>query len=353
VAPPPVSQAVAPETVTSQSVRLTPHAENVTGSTGDIYLDASQESGLYPSYGVWLASHAQNASLAMKMPTTSGSEALSVYANQSEIMRVVSNGWIRAKDAGAFFSGRTDYHESSSIAGNTVHSVHILNPRDSTGNANSMVNFFDASSDNETLSPPSVKYRAFTMGAYNQSDVNFMSVFHYHYQGGNAYHFRAYSNAEAKDTFWVKPAGGGANGQTNTSADMYVSGNVGIGTTLPSASLEIFDNNGSNPTTAAITTAGRKGGMLLLGSSALGSSGSGGAVLFGGYGPNQMFAAVKGLMTNGAGNTVGDLAFSTRNATTDAALTERVRILANGNVGVGTATPGSPCRAATLPSAAA
>ena len=47
------------------------------------------------------------------------------------------------------------------------------------------------------------------------------------------------------------------------------------------------------------------------------------------------------MLTNGGGNPIGDLLFHTRNGTADAALTERMRILSTGNVGVGTSAPGS------------
>lgn len=48
---------------------------------------------------------------------------------------------------------------------------------------------------------------------------------------------------------------------------------------------------------------------------------------------------MKGLLNNGSGQTTGELAFSTRNATGDVALTERMRITSLGYVGIGTTTP--------------
>ena len=51
-------------------------------------------------------------------------------------------------------------------------------------------------------------------------------------------------------------------------------------------------------------------------------------------------AAIKSLLTNGGTNTQGDLAFSTRNAITDVALTERMRLFANGDLAVGISTSG-------------
>jgi hypothetical protein len=113
------------------------------------------------------------------------------------------------------------------------------------------------------------------------------------------------------------------------------SGNVGIGASIP-ATLAQLTVYGTGQTTAAMSTSSGLGGTLYVRDSAV-AAGNGGAVIFGaGQGS---FAAIKGLLTNGSTNTIGDLAFSTRNANADAALTERMRILSGGNVGIGTSSP--------------
>jgi hypothetical protein len=66
-----------------------------------------------------------------------------------------------------------------------------------------------------------------------------------------------------------------------------------------------------------------------------GLSNNGGSIVFGANSGAWRFASIKGLATNGADNTTGDLAFSTRNTATDSTLTERLRITSTGNVGIG------------------
>ncbi|TSD04966.1 MAG: YapH protein [Parcubacteria group bacterium Greene0714_7] len=114
--------------------------------------------------------------------------------------------------------------------------------------------------------------------------------------------------------------------------------------TSVTASLEVY---GASQTTAALTDAGVTTGMLALNSSGS-AAGNGGTLTFGNSqsvtAGSVGFAAIKGLLTNGSSNTIGDLAFSTRNAVGDTALTERMRILASGNVGIGTASPTSGSR---------
>jgi hypothetical protein len=113
-------------------------------------------------------------------------------------------------------------------------------------------------------------------------------------------------------------------------------GNVGIGTTSPLYQATVL---GLGQETAALTDAGNKGGSIYLQATGV-TAGSGGAVLFGtNFGNATPFAAIKGLVTDGANNTIGDLAFSTRNAVVDTALSERMRITTAGNVGIGTSSP--------------
>ena len=104
------------------------------------------------------------------------------------------------------------------------------------------------------------------------------------------------------------------------------SGNVGIGTGSPTAKLQV---NGAGQTTAAISTVSNLGGSVYVQDSG-GSSGNGGAIILGAL--QGAFTAIKALITDGASNTVGDLAFSTRNTTSDATLTERLRITATGTI---------------------
>lgn len=126
---------------------------------------------------------------------------------------------------------------------------------------------------------------------------------------------------------------------TGTVFTVQQGGNVGIGISAPIAPLHIF---GVGQNTADLTDAGAKGGMLRL-SGAGSSVGIGGGILFansqGDTAASTGFAAIKGLLVNGGGNTMGDLAFSTRNTYSDTALTERLRITSAGNVGIGTTSP--------------
>lgn len=79
---------------------------------------------------------------------------------------------------------------------------------------------------------------------------------------------------------------------------------------------------GVGQTTAAVADAGSKDGSLLIQDTG-GAAGSGGALLIGGAATDgKFFAGIKGLLTNGTNNSTGDLAFSVRLASTDAALTK-------------------------------
>jgi len=114
-----------------------------------------------------------------------------------------------------------------------------------------------------------------------------------------------------------------------------VNGNIhASGSIIGGTSLQQYSNSGLNPTTAAISDSGGKDGLMWLNSASTGAPGGGGGILFGGNAASQYFAAVKALLTNGSGNTAGDLAFSTRNVPTDTSLTERLRLTAAGKVGI-------------------
>jgi hypothetical protein len=108
------------------------------------------------------------------------------------------------------------------------------------------------------------------------------------------------------------------------------SSNVGIGLASPSSQLHVY-GAGQN-TNGYLNTAGALGGSLILQDSGA-SIYNGGAILFGAT--QGLFASIKGVATNGTSNTVGDLAISTRNGTTDATLTPRIYINNGGNVSLG------------------
>ena len=112
-------------------------------------------------------------------------------------------------------------------------------------------------------------------------------------------------------------------------------GNVGIGTSSPNAKLHI---HGGDQTTANIDTSSASNIVLNVAGTS-GAAGSGGAMVFSANDGAWRFAAIKGLAVDGTSNTIGDLAFSVRNATTDSTLSEAMRIKYNGNVGIGTSSP--------------
>ena len=115
------------------------------------------------------------------------------------------------------------------------------------------------------------------------------------------------------------------------------SGNVGIGTTAGATKGQLAVV-GSGQTTANLNTVGNLGGSIVLGDTGS-SPGNGGAVYFAANSTAWNFAAIKGYATNGSGNSIGDITFSTRTNTANGTLSEAMRITSPGLVGIGTASP--------------
>lgn len=235
----------------STSTSLQPKTEVLEdGSAGEMYLDASR----IGDTGVFGISSVAHPWVRFMSGLANGTDGFGVYnGNYSELMRVSSNGPTRLILNWSYLSGRTDYRETASIPNNNVHEVRIVNPRDSTGGATNRVRFFDAMSDDEVGSPDTTKYRAFTNGINNHSDINFDSQIAYSFPNSPEYYYRAYSQIEQIDTFWLK-AGTNLDAVHNTRADMYVSGIVGIGKT-PNASYAL-DVAGSGHFTGNVTADG-------------------------------------------------------------------------------------------------
>jgi hypothetical protein len=178
-------------------------------------------------------------------------------AAHSENFRITADGSMMFHRG--FLSARTAYTESQSIATNIVHDVTISDPYNSSGGATGEVTFFNAVSSDEAGSPGTAKFRASSLGYYGtagQRNINFDSQIGYH--NPNQYYYRGVASAAAFggiETFYVKAGTGDpANSQYNTRADMYVSGNVGLGV-APSTAYKL-DVTGSVHATGDIISDG-------------------------------------------------------------------------------------------------
>jgi len=118
-------------------------------------------------------------------------------------------------------------------------------------------------------------------------------------------------------------------------------GKVAIGTKNPYNQLHLFGANGTS------APAHQNSASIYLQDSNS-TSGSGGALLFGAKSTNAtdnggLFAGIKAHLTDATPvQTLGDLAFYTRRLGTDGSLSESMRIMGNGNVGIGTTSPRCP-----------
>jgi hypothetical protein len=112
-------------------------------------------------------------------------------------------------------------------------------------------------------------------------------------------------------------------------------GNIGVGTTSPASQLTI---SGTGQATDSFNTAGVLTGALEIDDT--GSAvGNGGTLIFSAGSQAWKFAAIKGYVINGGGNSQGDIVFQTRPSATNSTLTDVMHITALGNVGISNNAP--------------
>ncbi len=150
-----------------------------------------------------------------------------------------------------------------------------------------------------------------------------------------------YSAVTPSISFTVDNAGAALFGTDgNTSLSVYTNGYTnprmvfaGSGDITAQATTSVQYSNGLT-TYGAPTYSGQ--GLNIINSSNAINRPFG--VQFGGW-AGYTHSGIYGVMTNTAGNTVGDIAFATRNATSDATFTERMRILNTGKIGIASTSP--------------
>jgi hypothetical protein len=114
------------------------------------------------------------------------------------------------------------------------------------------------------------------------------------------------------------------------------SGNVAVGASTYTGGLTIFRDQGQ--TTANISTSTDIGSFFTARHNSSAAGAGGGLILGAQVGS---YAAIKGMLTNGSSNTSGDIAFATRTAASDSALSEKLRLTSTGRLGLGTSAPSS------------
>lgn len=105
-------------------------------------------------------------------------------------------------------------------------------------------------------------------------------------------------------------------------------GYFGVGTALPICQVHV---RGVGNSSVDIVDSAARGAQLFLQDTS-GAAGAGGVLALGTSNGNGLpFAGIRGYLTNGAGNTVGDMIFCTRGSTTDTKLSARWRIGLDGH----------------------
>lgn len=350
-----VSTAAAPAqpSATGAGPRMHPESTDPSyvNSAGSLYLDHS----VYPSTGVMgIATSSNWPWTIMKSggSTSSGLGGFGVFsANDTQLLRVNSSGLVQVTNG--TLSGPTDYHESQSVLGDAVHNVTVVNPKDHLGGNTNHVTFFRAKSSDEAptgaaTSPATTKFEAFTLGYYTEQHINFDSQFLYHFpQYAQHYYYRAFSTYENKATYWLKPGTDG-DSITNTRADMWVSGRVGIGTldsnsTIAQPANKVYIRDYTSQTAlpavdATVSTViessadGTAASLAIIGGQKVDSQGHAGLarLYLGNY--NEWDST---RIEGGAGK----LTVFVRNA--GAAAAPAITVLPTGNVGIGQPNPGA------------
>ena len=129
-------------------------------------------------------------------------------------------------------------------------------------------------------------------------------------------------------------------GPTGVRMTLQTGGNVGIGTTSPEAKLTIKGDalNTDQPVRITNSATDTHTGLFLNNTgSAVGEKYG---MQFGGY--NQYsIGGIFGVLDSVSGSTSGDITFDLGNGTSAGSLIERMRITHEGNVGIGTSSPGA------------
>ena len=130
------------------------------------------------------------------------------------------------------------------------------------------------------------------------------------------------------------------NGNTIISGSLYVTGSVNVGASFGNSQLYV--GGLSAQTSSALLDSGTRNGLITI-LSAGGTAGNGGGIVLGTntQGNDTGFGqiALKAILIGGAGQGTSDFVISTRNATSDTALTERLRLTSGGSLGLGIVPP--------------
>jgi hypothetical protein len=121
---------------------------------------------------------------------------------------------------------------------------------------------------------------------------------------------------------------------------LYVTGSVNVGASFGNSQLYV--GGLSAQTSSALLDSGTRNGLITI-LSAGGTAGNGGGIVLGSntQGNDTGFGqiALKAILISGAGQGTSDFVISTRNATSDTALTERLRLTSAGLLGINKNSP--------------